>query len=338
MEGVLEDAYDRLIQESPQGSIYCRRWWLDAVAAGRYRVLTAERRGQLRAAWPIVLDDAGGIGMPPMTQKLGVILAPQNVKYAERLSKEHELIEELIGRLPDHGGVTHRCHETLTNCLPFYWHGFRVNVRYTYLLPDLSDLDALWEGMRSNTRNHIRRAERSGLTVDWNMSPDEFFALNDRTFDRQEMENPLTREVLWRVDEACANRHARQIVAIRDTGGRVHAAVYIVWDSGTAYYLLTGSDPELRRSGAVKLAVWESIRFASTVARSYDFEGSMIRPIEDSFRGFGAVQTPYFAIDRETAKPLSGIAKETGRELHRWVRTRARGIKGVVVNPMRPGK
>ena len=67
------------------------------------------------------------------------------------------------------------------------------------------------------------------------------------------------------------------------------------------YSVLGGGDPELRNSGAQTLAIWESIKFASTVCRSYDFLGSMIEPIEKFVHDFGAVQKPYFEISKNKA-------------------------------------
>src|SRR5260370_7073664 len=80
--------------------------------------------------------------------------------------------------------------------------------------------------------------------------------------------------------------------------GRIHAAVYIIWDDRSAYYLMGAADPELRNSGATSLLLWEAIQFAATVTRSFDFEGSMIESIERFFRAFGAKQKPYFHISR----------------------------------------
>jgi hypothetical protein len=90
----------------------------------------------------------------------------------------------------------------------------------------------------------------------------------------------------------------RRIFVARDPAGRPHAGVYLVWDEGSAYYLMGGGDPEVRGSGATSLCLWHAIRFASTVTASFDFEGSMIEPVERLFRAFGAEQTPYFAVSR----------------------------------------
>ena len=52
---------------------------------------------------------------------------------------------------------------------------------------------------------------------------------------------------------------------------------------------------EDRNSGATSLVMWQAIQFVATVSQVFDFEGSMIEPVERLFRGFVAFQTPYFA-------------------------------------------
>jgi hypothetical protein len=59
-----------------------------------------------------------------------------------------------------------------------------------------------------------------------------------------------------------------------------------------------GGDPHLRTSGAGSLVLWEAIKFAATVSEQFDFEGSMIEPVERFFRAFGGTPTPYFSIQK----------------------------------------
>ena len=63
-----------------------------------------------------------------------------------------------------------------------------------------------------------------------------------------------------------------------------------------------GGNPDLRNSGAQSLCMWEAIKFASSLNLSFDFEGSMIEPIERFFRNFGAIQTPFFCIYKTNSK------------------------------------
>jgi len=65
------------------------------------------------------------------------------------------------------------------------------------------------------------------------------------------------------------------------------------------YYLMQGSDPALRSSGAALLTQWHAIQYAAGVTAVYDFEGSILEGIEHVFRSFGAVQRPYFTIFKE---------------------------------------
>jgi len=63
-----------------------------------------------------------------------------------------------------------------------------------------------------------------------------------------------------------------------------------------------GADPRLRSSGAQSLLFWEAIKLASEKNLKFDFEGSMIEPIERVFRAFGATQVPYLQL--YSAAPL----------------------------------
>ncbi len=50
--------------------------------------------------------------------------------------------------------------------------------------------------------------------------------------------------------------------------------------------------------------MWEAIRFAASVTRSFDFEGSMIEPVEKFFRAFGATQTAYHNVFKTNSRLL----------------------------------
>ena len=74
--------------------------------------------------------------------------------------------------------------------------------------------------------------------------------------------------------------------------------MFIVWDKKTAYYLAGAGSGIKINSGAIPLLLWHSIKFSSSVTREFNFEGSMIRPIEYFFRGFGGKLTPYYEITK----------------------------------------
>ena len=85
-----------------------------------------------------------------------------------------------------------------------------------------------------------------------------------------------------------------------------------MWDKHAAYYLLAGADPRLRNSGASSLLAWEALMRAREHTDVFDFHGSMLRPVERFFRGFGGRQAPYLSVTRMTPSFRVGLAARSG--------------------------
>ena len=321
--------WDAFVERSPQGILYCKSWWLDAVAPGRYELLTVSSGSEIRAGWPIVWAEVGRhhrVVMPPLTQKLGILFSPSAAKYAEELSNEHRLMDELISKLPPNTYVYMHCHENFTNWLPFCWHGFRQTTRYTYVLEDLSDLECIWEEMRGTARKEVRKAEKLGIRCRETEDLSLFYELNNRIFHRQGLDTPYSFEFLKRIDDACLKNAHRKIMIAEDVEGRPHAFRYFMYDEQCTLLVAGGADDNLRGSGACSLLDWEIIKFASTVSKRFDFTGSMMRGIEPYIRTFGAKRKQYFCIwgsanwGSKTKSTQSSLRQWAGRALRKAAR------------------
>jgi len=290
--------------------IFSKDWWLDAVCGEEnWDVAIVEKGGEIWATMPYFIIKKFGLTyliMPPLTQTLGPWLRPSKAKYANMLSEQKDLMTELIAQLPRFHYFHQNFHYSVTNWLPFYWHGFRQTTRYTYVIEDLSDIQKVWDGLLPNIRTDIKKAEnRFGVEVKTDLDIEAFLDVNEMTFTRQGMKLPYSRDLVRRLDQACAQRDARKIFFGIDRKGKIHAAVYLVWDENSAFYLMGGGDPELRNSGATSLCMWKAIQFAAGVTKKFDFEGSMIEPVERFVRAFGAKQYQYFSISKTNgALPL----------------------------------
>ena len=285
-------------------SIFQEPWWLDAVAPARWSSVEVESGGAIVGRMPYISVTRFGLRaltMPPLTQTLGPWLASEEGKYAQRLTREKRLMTRLIEQLPKFDYFAQNFHHSIVNWLPFYWNGFEQTTRYTYTIDDLTDLDRVWAGFQDKARTDIRKAERQ-LEVKEGKDIALLTNLTAKTYERQGTRVPYSTGVLERLDQACAERNASKMWFAEDGNGRIHAALYLVWDQRCAYYLIGGADPELRSSGASSLLMWHSIRFAATVTERFDFEGSMMEPVERFVRGFGAVQTPYFRITKKSRR------------------------------------
>jgi hypothetical protein len=325
------DTYRALCAQESCIPLFSRAFWLDAVCgpAGWDVVLAGTTR--VEAALPYRLRKLAAlrwISMPPLTQTAGPWLRQTSQTGARRLARDKDLMTELIERLEmqsEFSAFSQSFHHSITNWLPFYWRGYAASVRYTYLIEHTADLDACWRNVQSNIRTDLRKAtSRHELQVVSENDVSVLLPLLAATFTRQALAQPFDLALLRRIDEACAARSCRSLLVARDPRGRAHAAVYLTWDDSTIYYLIAGADTALRGSGAQSLLCWEGVRLASSMGRSFDFEGSMLEPVERFVRAFGGRQVPYFAVSKSNS--VLWEARECARRLIATARRR-RGAK-----------
>jgi hypothetical protein len=291
-------------------SVFEQPWWLDAVAPGRWSEAVVRRGGDVVARLPYMRRPRLGmttIVQPNLTQTLGPWLAPLEGKYARRLEAEKRLLGQLIAQLPPFDFFRMNFAPALTNWLPFYWAGFEATVRYTYRIEDVSDLDRVRGEFQEHVRRGIRKAE-GAVEVIHDHPLADLLRLNSRAFERFGRRPPYSDALVRRLDAAGAARGARRMFAAVDAQGRTHAILYVVWDERTLYPIINARAPELQAVGANTLLYWEAIRLASDVSRAFDFEGSMLEPIEHFFRGFGGRQTPYFCVWKAGLKARPALA------------------------------
>lgn len=305
-----KDKYRRFCENNVDVSIFSLDWWLDAVSQNdNWDVLIVEKNGLILGTLPYLIRKKYGmtfIIMPPLTQTLGPWIRPSKAKRdVEREAEEIAIMKELIEQIPQHSYFHQNFHYSITNHLPFYWKGFQQATRYTYVIENLEDLQSIWNDMRTNVKGHINAAQRRfNLEVKSDLSIDDFLNINELSFKRQGRSLPYSRDIVRRIDDACQKHNCRKMFFARDTKGRIHSAVYLIWTPISAYNLMSGSDPDLRNSGANSLCIWEAIKFASTVSKSFDFEGSMIESIGHFFRAFGAKRMQYLQITKTNSALL----------------------------------
>jgi hypothetical protein len=300
-----KDSYRLLCKEEKSIPLFSQDWWLDFVCgAENWDVAIVEKGGIIYATCPYFLKKKFPwmrlITMPLLTQSLGVwIRYPLGQKYSTKLKFEKDVLNEIIVQFPD--DIHHHnqnLHYSLSNWLPFYWHGYNQTTRYTYIIEDLTNLNAVYDSFMSNAKSDIKKAEKF---VECYTDDDikKFYEINKLTFDRQNENIPYSLKFLEKLHSLFKEHNCSKIFFAKDKDENIHAALYIVWDSQSAYYLMGGGHPGLRHSGATSLLLWEAIRFCAGVTKKFDFEGSMIESVEHFFRSFGAIQKPYLSVMKD---------------------------------------
>lgn len=299
--------------------LYFQPWWLDAVAGedGWDAVLTYDKGGEITGLWVYCMRRFAGIKaiqMPALTAYSGPLLFyPGNLIASDaRYAFEKKVLDALLDQLPEVSFFYQEWHPDIQNWLPAYWRGYRQTTHYTYKLEHPGDINRTLEGFRSNVRNHIRKAVRTVHVVESD-DLECLFRLYQSSFFRQRKKPQISWEILQRADRALHARQRRLLLLAEDTHGQIHAGIYLVFDSRTAYYLLSGTDPVQRSSGALYLLVWHALQYCSQEGLSFDFEGSMLEPVEEVFRGFGGKLTPHHKIFRAPNKVMQALATLFGK-------------------------
>lgn len=291
-----KEAYRELCLQTPI-PLFMQAWWYDTVCgpANWNAVLYRDGKDNIVGAFPYFLYRKWNmpiIRMPEATPFNGLWLKyPPGAKMHSRFSFERKAIGHLIDQLPAFALFRQYFYYGFENWLPFYWRGFKQTLHYSYVLPDIKDTQTLFNNMKGNARRNIQKAERL-LRVFKENKPEEFYALNRMTFERQSLSIPHEYELFAHINKTLQQREQGAMYFARDLNGKPHAAIYVAWDSSRANVLFTGSDPALRASGAIYLLHWHVINELSGKVQAYDFEGGMLPNVEPVYAAMGATRQP----------------------------------------------
>jgi hypothetical protein len=278
-------------------SLFEQPWWLDEVAPHAWREIVVEENGETIARWPIV-NKCIGIGMPRMTQTLGFWLSESILDYDPYNKKRKKIINLLLDQLPKNKSINVLLDTKVDYLLPFHWKHFIISPHISYRINDLSNVKAIYDRFSAKVKNNIRSANIKVLvkTID---DIEILLVLIDKTFSIQNRKNPLSKDLIRNIYNASKDNKACKLLYAVDENDQVYSGVLFIYDKNVCYYFLAGTEPKCRISGTNSLLIWEGIKFASTVSKSFDFEGSMIEGIENYFKQFGGTLIVYYQIRKQ---------------------------------------
>jgi len=206
---------------------------------------------------------------------------------------------EMIEQIKDLkiGYYNQNFHYSISNWLPFYWKGFRQTTRYTYVIEDISDIENVFKNFDYSKKKNINKARKT-VRIKYDLSAQEFYEHHKMTLNKQNQKISYSQNIFYELYRSVYERGCGKTIYAIDDNEIIHAALFVVWDNKSAYDLISTIDPDYRNSGASSLLIYEIINFLRDKVRKFDFEGSMIESVENSFRKFGAIQKAYFNINK----------------------------------------
>ncbi len=234
---------------------------------------------------------------PSLTPHAGIWFKEKNFKQRhEKNYYQKKIMASLIARIPNATFTEIRLLPENIDAQSFFWKNFTLSVRYTYRLEIKNNRELLLKNMNDNTRRNIKKGA-THYSVKSDFSSDIIKELLDATFIRQHKANNVNKNVWLRLEQNTSIASKRLILFAADKlTNKPEAAVYVVFDSETAYYVAGGCTQEGRKKGALYFLLWQAILNVPTSIKIFDFEGSMLPTVEPVFRGFNAEQIPYIVI------------------------------------------
>ena len=293
-----EEAWDALAAR--HGCLFDSRRWTDIFGPSVIRLGLYDGGDNLRGGFCVWEGRRCGLRVlrnPPFTPQIGPFYEARAVNAAARTDEQRTVVDataEYIASSPA-AMVSLGLSTGISDCLPFYWRGWKVVPRYTYQIDLTLDEGTLLAALSKERRNDFHKAQRDALEVEAATEMGAMRELMIHTFNRQKMTVSL--KTVDRILSSVPPGEGSYCFLTRAKGDPI-AGVYIVHDSRTAYYLLGGYEDGAHH-GAGALAMWHAILKAKELGlQVFDFEGSVIPPIERYFRGFGGRLIPYFTVNR----------------------------------------
>lgn len=277
--------------------LFQQYWWMETVCAGKHwDVLLDNKLGRWTGAMPFLYGRKLGLKyilQPQLTPWSGPWLHPS----LDATGRQATLSAFSASLRRQQAVLCMQCFPpTETDCLAFIQQRFRQTTRYTYRFDPLPEPQAL-RGLATKERRKGIESVEEAYTVDRAVGVEEFADFHIEYWERRSGRDLLSRDFIQRVCATAIERGQGLLYGLRDDGGALMAARFVVYDSRCAYSLLSAIHSEALRN-SMTLLIWILLADLHGRTQAFDFEGGMNDGIGHFYRSFGTRQIPYLCIYR----------------------------------------
>jgi hypothetical protein len=246
--------------------------------------------------------------MPPLTHFLGPAIDSGSGSQTTRYLRQLSITSELIAKLPRVASFRQKMHRGVVDAVAFQSTGFDVSVQFTYEMHPASEKEA-WEAMRDKTRNAIRNGEKI-YKISTDFDPQAFTEFYKKNLYAEGKNEHIDFGIARGLTRRCLEEDCGRFFVARDIAGSPKAAIFVVWDQTSCYYLMATRAKE-STYGATSAALWASVKFAMSKQQIFDFDGIYNAGSAKFFASFGGNVSPRFVIQK------ANLAYRLRREVRR---------------------
>jgi len=292
-QNINKEKWDKCILNSFNHLVYAEAWYLDIVCPEKWNALILN---DYEAVMPLPLKSKMGltyVQQPIWTQQLGVfstlkITEKLTTAFLEAIPKKMAMVSLNLNEnnLVDSYGLTPK-----TNLI------LDLNNPYVVLKTNFS----------TNTKRNSNKARKVNLTVDFESKDVDRFI----HFFKTNIQNPISDyhyNTLQKLIEHTVNND-KGFILFAKQDNTIVAASFILKSENRLIYRTGTSNLKGKELKAMFLLVNEIIKQHADGNYKLDFEGSEIEGVARFYKGFGAINVPYFYYKKFNNKLLKVLKK-----------------------------
>jgi hypothetical protein len=306
-------AWDQLVQESGQGTIFHTSLWVTTVSElfkVDYVIIGVFNSSELIGGCSFYIKHllpgyTIAYTLNNLTPYGGIVIGPQkSSQIRECETREHETISLILEKIEgmNLAKVNLINGPGLVDIRPFTGQGWGERVFYTYIVPLENDifLHASYGARRS-----IRKARKLGLSVNKEYNPDIFWKLAIATFAKQNLNVPYTKEQVFTLMEMFIQNKLGDMWIARTPSGEAVSAVFYIYDSHMAHGWLGVNDPGFKDTGVVSLVLFESLcELKNRGFQRFNIMAANTPHLAQFYSSFNPLLVPYYGIEK-----MKGLGK-----------------------------
>lgn len=276
--------WDKCISESINQLTYAYTWYLDVVSPN-WEALVSEN---YEFIMPLPIKRKYSLPylvQPVLTQQLGI--------FSKQVVDENT-VQLFINELPSFSYELNLNEQNFLS-IGITWPNYILNLDSQY--PEINNKYS------KNTKRNIDKAIKMNLKVQYNLSVDNFitfyYSVNTKY---KTAEQSFVKALI----ETGISKERMSLFGVVSSNNELIAALCLLHSNKRITYLLPISNEEGKNSSAMFLLIDNLIQKNAERDLIFDFEGSRIEGIARFYKGFGAINQPYYIIKRFRPEFLIG--------------------------------
>ncbi|MCC5916648.1 MAG: hypothetical protein JJU02_04905 [Cryomorphaceae bacterium] len=280
-ENLDEEKWDNCIRRDPSGHFYAYHWYLDMVAKN-WDVLVY---GDYEWVMPLVYNKKWGL-IPYLYRPYGV----QQLGIFGEEKVDEKIVRSFISAIPRK--YIHRdMYFNVGNAFP---KEIKHILRRTYEIDLQDSYETIYGRYHKQTLRNLKRADKAGLTILENDSPDVLVRLfrNNRgakLSNFTEWHYGRMKQIIYTL----IYRKMGSVYSVYDERNAVCASAFVAFTGKRMVFLFSGQDDYGRNHGGLTKLIDNMLMQGASRGGVFDFEGSDIPGLEEFYQRFGATERTY---------------------------------------------